>query len=145
LISIVEETCKVAHDAGLKRIALLGTKVTMNSHFYRRVFSKKGIEIITPHETEKDYINEKLFTEIMHDNIVDETKEKLLKIVRRMIHEDHIQGVILGCTELPLILTKDEFGIPFLNTAKIHAKSAVRYSLEENASLKTYPPNSIAD
>jgi aspartate racemase len=137
LISIVEETCKVAYDVGLKRVALLGTKVTMSSHFYQRVFSKKGIDIITPHDTEKDYINEKLFTEIMHDNIVDETRENLLKIVKRMIDEDKIQGVILGCTELPLILTKDEFGIPFLNTAKIHAKSAVQYSLEGNASLKT--------
>jgi aspartate racemase len=137
LISIVEETCKVASSANLKKIALLGTKVTMNSDFYQRIFAKKGIEIITPHEMEKEYINEKLLSEIIYNKIIEQTKRELSRIIERMIDEDQIQGVILGCTELPLILTKDEFGIPFLNTTQIHAKSAVRYSLQGNAMLET--------
>jgi aspartate racemase len=130
LISIVEETCKAARHAHLKKLALLGTKVTMDSQFYQRVFTKHHIEIITPGTKEKEYINEKLFKEVLHNKIVDETRHGLLEIIERLIEDEHIDGVILGCTELPLILTKDEFNIPFLNTTKIHAKSAVKYSLE---------------
>jgi aspartate racemase len=86
---------------------------------------------------EKEYINEKLLSEIIYNKIIEQTKRELSRIIERMIDEDQIQGVILGCTELPLILTKDEFGIPFLNTTQIHAKSAVRYSLQGNAMLET--------
>ena len=132
LISIVEETCKVARHTNLKRLALLGTKATMNAQFYQRVFTKNGIEIVTPDEKEKEYINEKLFKEILYNKILDKTKKGLLDIVERLINEEHIDGVILGCTELPLILSKDEFGIPFLNTTKIHAKSAVRLALSDS-------------
>lgn len=131
LLSIVEETCKVASQVNLKKVALLGTKVTMSSDFYHRVFTENGIEIITPQEAEREYINDKLLSEIIHNKIFEQTKRDLLKIIKRMIDESHIQGVILGCTELPLILTGDEFGIPFLNTAKIHAESAVRFSIGE--------------
>lgn len=130
LISIVEETCKVAFNSGLKKVALLGTKATMDAQFYPRVFSKKGIEMITPNEKEKDYINEKLFSEILYNKIIDQTRSTLLEIIERMIKDEQIEGVILGCTELPLIFTKDEFGIPFLNTTQIHARSAVEYSLK---------------
>lgn len=129
LISIVEETCKVAGHANVKRLALLGTKTTMDSDFYQSVFTKNGIELVTPNEEEKEYINKKLFTEILYNKIIAKTRNRMLRIIERMIHEEHIEGVILGCTELPLILTKDEFGIPFLNTTKIHAHSAVQYSL----------------
>ena len=132
LISIVEETCKVAVRKNLKKVALLGTKVTMNSDFYQRVFSKQGIEIVTPRDGEKDYINDKLFSEILHNKIIDETRTHLLEIIKRMIDEDQVKGVILGCTELPLILPGDEFGIPFLDTTQIHAKSAVQFSLSDS-------------
>lgn len=129
LLSIVEETRRVTNDLNLKRVGLLGTKVTMNSDFYERVFSRDSISVVVPTPQEQDYINDKLVTEIMYNKIVDTTRQGLLKIVKRMIDDAGIQGVILGCTELPLILTRDEFGIPFLNTAKIHVDSVVRYCL----------------
>ncbi len=129
LLSIVEETCRVVESRKLKKVGLLGTKTTMSSDFYQKVFSKKGISIIVPDEQDQDYINEKLFTEIMFNKINEETRQGLLTIVKRMVDETSIQGIILGCTELPLILTKDEFGIPFLNTTKIHVESAVNYCL----------------
>ena len=129
LLSIVEETCRVAKNLNLKRVGLMGTKVTMSSDFYRRIFSRDSITVVVPTAQEQDYINDKLIAEIMYNKIVDTTRQDLLKIARRMIDDDGIEGLILGCTELPLILTKDEFGIPFLNTTRIHVDSVVRYCL----------------
>ncbi len=129
LLSIVEETCEVTAKLGLKRVGLLGTQVTMSADFYQKVFSKRGMTIIVPNKQEQHYIQEKLEREIIFNKILESTRKALLAIIKRMIEVDSIQGVILGCTELPLILTKDEFGIPFLNTTRIHVESAVSYCL----------------
>lgn len=130
MLSIVEETYKVVEKLDLKKVGLLGTKFTMSSDFYQKVFAKRDILIVVPNEQEQKYIQEKLWTEIMFNKIIEETRQELLKIVKRMIDSASIQGLIVGCTELPLILTKDEFGIPFLNTTRIHAESVVRYCLK---------------
>ena len=129
LISIVEETSKKAKEIGLHRVGLLGTSFTMQSNFFQKVFANYNISIVVPREQEQEYIQHKLMTEIELGQFLEETRDGLLTIVKRMVDEDSIQGLILGCTELPLILTKDEFGIPFLNTTKIHVDSAIRYCL----------------
>jgi len=131
LISIVEETSKKAKEMGLKRIGLLGTSFTMQANFFQEVFAINHISIVVPRQEEQDYIQNKLMTEIELGQFREETRNGLLTIVERMVNEELIQGLILGCTELPLILTKDEFGIPFLNTTKIHVESAIRYCLGE--------------
>lgn len=132
LISIVEETSKKAKEIELQKVGLLGTSFTMQSSFYQEVFAKDNILVVLPREQEQEYIQHKLMTEIELGEFHELTRKGLLKIVKRMIDEELIQGLILGCTELPLILTKDEFGIPFLNTTKIHVESAIRYSLNSN-------------
>lgn len=131
MLSIVEETCKVVKTLGLKKVGLLGTKITMQSGYYQKVFTRYGITIVVPDQDEQKYIHKKIMTELLFGKILDETRKALLSIVKNMIAKESIQGLILGCTELPLILKKDEFGIPFLNTTKIHAESAVRYCLSE--------------
>ncbi|MDR3587128.1 MAG: amino acid racemase [Desulfosporosinus sp.] len=132
LISIVEETSKKAKEIGLQRVGLLGTNFTMRASFFQKVFANDNIAIVVPSEKEQDFIQHKLMTEIELGRFLEETREGLLSIVKRMVDEDLIEGVILGCTELPLILTKDEFDIPFLNTAKIHVESAINYCLMED-------------
>ncbi len=129
LISIVEETAREALRRGLKKLGLLGTHVTMTSDFYQKSFAAHNMEVVVPQPGERDFIHEKLTTEIMFNKIIDATRDKLLVIVKRMIEQESIDGIILGCTELPLILTQDAFGIPFLNTTVIHAESAVQYCL----------------
>lgn len=132
LISIVEETSNKANKMGLERVGLLGTSFTMQSDFFQEVFAKDNISIVVPQEQEQDYIQQKLLTEIELGQFHNETRHGLLSIVKRMVDEDLIQGLILGCTELPLILTEEEFGIPFLNTTKIHVESVIRYCLTDN-------------
>lgn len=126
LVSIVEATRVRAQELGLRRVGLTGTGFTMGSTYYQQEFSKAGIGIVVPKQAERDYIEHKLNTEIELGRFLDETRNGLLAIIRRMIDEDGIEGLILGCTELPLILTKDEFGIPFLNTTEIHVERILR-------------------
>jgi len=80
-----------------------------------------------PSVNDQDYIHDKLMTEIELGIFTDEPRKGLLAIIERMIAEEKIDGVILGCTELPLILVKSEFSIPFLNTTAIHVESIVDY------------------
>lgn len=127
LLSIVEETAKAVKALALRKVGLLGTRNTMSSDYYQRVFASDDITIVVPAQTEQDYVEAKLLSEIMFNKIFENTRQGLLEIVKRMVEEDGIEGLILGCTELPLILTRDEYGIPFLNTSEIHAESAVRF------------------
>jgi len=129
LLSIVEETRKAVKALDLKKVGLLGTRITMSSDFFQRVFARDDISIVVPTQSEQEYVEDKISSEIMFNKICEDTRQGLLNIVKRMVDEDGIHGLILGCTELPLILTGNEFGIPFLNTTQIHVRSAIRYCL----------------
>jgi len=129
MISIVEETARAAAERGLARLLLLGTKFTMQGTFYQDVFTRSGIELFVPETAEQLYIHDKLLGEIGLGRIVEETRRELLAIIDRASGRYGIDGVILGCTELPLILTEDASGLPYLDTTRIHAESAVRSSL----------------
>lgn len=125
MISIVEATCARARALGLRKAGLLGTLFTMQSDFYPAAFRRAGIATAAPQNAERRYIQEKLFTEIERGVFLPETRAGLLQIIQRMIAEDGIDGVILGCTELPLILTESALGIPFLNTTEIHVEQII--------------------
>ncbi len=131
LLSIVEETCNAAAKMKLKRAGLMGTKLTMESDFYKEHLQDKGITVIIPSESERELIQNRLFTEIELGIFKDSTREELLEIVKRMMDDDKIDSLILGCTELPLILTESKYGIPFLNTTAIHCESIVKYCIQE--------------
>ncbi|MPM16840.1 putative racemase YgeA [bioreactor metagenome] len=135
LISIVEAARMEAEKQGLKKVGLLGTLFTMQSSYYQAKFDKSGIAMVVPNEEEQRYIQQKLFSEIEHGVFLEETRNGLLKIVKRLINDESIDGVILGCTELPLILTKDEYGIPFLNTTEIHAQRIFEKYMELRRNL----------
>ena len=129
LISIVEETCKHIRNLSLKKVGLLGTRSTMKNDFYPKACEKYNISVCIPNTQEQEYIHNKLMTEIELGIFLDETRNGLLDIIKRMIDKDKTEAVILGCTELPLILTQDEFEIPFLNTSKIHVDSIIKFCL----------------
>jgi aspartate racemase len=132
LVSIVEATCRKAHDLGTKRLGLMGTAFTMQADFFQRPFLSKGMTVVVPAPDDQQLIHRRLFTEIELGIIKDSTRQELLAVARRMIDRDGIEALILGCTELPLILTQDEFGIPFLNTTAIHADAMVLHALGFN-------------
>src|SRR5437867_6590242 len=126
LISIVEATCAAAKARRLKKLALFGTRFTMQGTFYPKVFSPEGIELIVPEAKDQDYIHDKYMNELVEGTFRDETRAGLLAIVDRLRNKIDIDGVILAGTELPLLLRDaTHHGIPFLDTMKIHAEAAV--------------------
>jgi aspartate racemase len=131
MLSIVDETFRVVDHQRITKIGLLGTKTTMSSGFYQNVFLKGGISVIVPDEKQQEFIHNKLMTELQFGRIQSDTRTRLLAIIKKMLEHDHIQGVILGCTELPLILKKDQYGIPFFSTTRIHAEAALSYCLSD--------------
>ena len=129
LLSIVEETGRVAKNSALTKLGLLGTKFTMQADFYSSVLSSKyGISVVTPKEAAHDYIHRKIMTEPVNTRVVEETRQEILRIVRMMVDKEGIEALILGCTELPLILSEKHIGIPILDTARIHAEAALDFS-----------------
>src|SRR2546423_1639118 len=126
LISIVEKTCEVAKARGLKRLALFGTRFTMQGTSYRDVFSQEEILIVVPEPKDLDYIHNKYMSELVDGVFLPETRVGLLAVVDRLAQQNNIDGVILGGTELPLLLREAAHnGIPFLNTTRIHCEAAV--------------------
>ncbi len=126
LVSIVESTCDAAQALGLRRVALFGTSFTMRGRFYPEVFSRAGLTIVVPRDDEQAYIHEKYMKELLNNVFLPETRERLLAIVEVMKTRDSIEAVILGGTELPLIMRDAEpGGIPFLDTTRIHVNRIV--------------------
>jgi len=126
MISIVEATCDVALAMKLKRVGLFGTRVTMQGHFYSRVLSEHGIAVVVPEPEDQTYIHEKYLVELVRGLIFPETRERLLAIAGRLRERQQVEGIILGGTELPLILRDAPSpGVPFLDTTTIHVKRIV--------------------
>ena len=126
LISIVEATCAASKARTLKRLALFGTRYTMQATFYPKVFSRERIELLLPDARDQAYIHDKYLKELVPGKFLPETRAGLLAIVDRMKANSDIDGLILAGTELPLILRDSEHnGIPFLDTTDIHCKAAV--------------------
>jgi aspartate racemase len=126
MLSIAEITAEKARQQSLQKLLLLGIKFTMQSTFYQNVCRAKGIAVITPDTDEQDTINEIIFNDLCVGNFTEEAKKKLLGIINNY----DVEGVILACTELPLILHQEDSDKSFLNTLKLHAEAALEYALE---------------
>ena len=130
LISIVKATCDEVKARGLRRVALMGTRFTMQSDLYPKALAGAGIATVVPSQEERDYIHEKYMGELIRGTFLSETRERLCEIVGRMKREEGIEAVILGGTELPLIFRADEVdGVPLLDTGRIHVNAVVKYCL----------------
>jgi aspartate racemase len=126
LISIVETACDAVKTLGLQRVGLFGTRFTMQGRFYAEVFDHENVALVPPSPDEQTYIHDKYMGELIYGVLLDETRERLLAIAARMHVEDGIEGLILGGTELPLILDDEKrSGMPFLDTTRLHVERIV--------------------
>jgi aspartate racemase len=131
LISIVEAACERAQKLGLKSVGLFGTRYTMEAPFYPKVFSRTDIKLVTPNAEEQDYIHEKYFGELLKDTFLPETRAKFLAIADEMKTRDNIEAIILGGTEIPLLLrTEEHNGIQLLDTTRIHVDRLIEEMLK---------------
>jgi len=128
LISIVNATCNQAKVLGLRKIGLFGTKFTMQNNFYANIFAQANIDLVTPNNADQTYIHQVYMTELVQGIILNETKHNLLTIINQMKQVHQLEGLILGGTELPLILKADDTpDMPLLDTTQIHVKAIVDY------------------
>ncbi len=130
LISIVEATFGVSKALNLTRVGLLGTRFTMRSAAYPSVFTRRGIMVVVPDASDQEYVHGKYMRELVRAEYLPETRAGLLAVVERLRSREGIDGVVLGGTELPLILRDvADVGIPFLDTGKIHVEAALERML----------------
>jgi aspartate racemase len=131
LLSIVEATCAAAQAQGLRRVGLFGTRFTMQGTFYPRVFEREGVELVLPSPPEQEFIHDRYMNELLANQFLPATRERMFEIAERMRVEEGIAGLILGGTELPLLLSDTSGrGMAFLDTTRIHVESAVTKMLE---------------
>ncbi|MDE6939994.1 MAG: amino acid racemase [Lachnospiraceae bacterium] len=130
LVSIVEAVCNETIRLDKHKVGLLGTIFTMKEEFFKKPFYSSKIEIMTPTTEEMEYINLKISSELELGIVKEETLQGFQKIIKRMQQEDGIEAVILGCTELPLLLNDEVSPIPCLDTMKIHIQRLIDLIVE---------------
>lgn len=127
IIHIGEETAKAVNKKGYKKVGLLGTKFTMEMNFYRDKLEKYGLEVLIPEKQEtRDYIQRTLKEELGIGFINPETKTNYISIVKELV-DCGAECIILGCTEIPMLISQDDFNIPIFDTTKIHSQAIVDY------------------
>lgn len=127
LISMVETTCERVQALGFNTVGLFGTRYTMQAPFYPKVFSRTDVKLVMPNEEEQAFIHEKYLGELLKDKFLPETRTALLEIANAMKARHGIEGLILGGTELPLLLRDEQHnGIQMLDTTRIHVDRLIK-------------------
>ena len=132
IIHIGAETAKAVNKQGFKKVGLLGTKFTMEMDFYRNKLEEYGLEVLIPKKQKtRDYIQHTVKEELGVGFINPETKKNYISIVKDLV-ENGAECIILGCTEIPMLISQDDFSVPIFDTTKIHSQAIVEYILLEN-------------
>ena len=129
ILHIAEMTAEKILEKGLKNIALLGTKYTMEQDFYKSKLIEKGINVIIPDKNDIEIINEVIYDELCLGTINSDSKKKFLEIVDKL-RSKGAEGIILGCTEIGLLIKNEDTDVPLFDTAIIHAEQAAIYSIK---------------
>jgi aspartate racemase len=128
LIHIAVATAKQINKQKLSRVGLLGSKETMEKDFYKLKLQSEGIETLVPEAGDREFIDQSITNELLKEIFKKETKERFLNIIQKL--RDHgAQGIILGCTEIPLLVREEDVDFPLFNTTRIHARAAVAFAL----------------
>ena len=128
IVHIAEVTADQIKEAQLDKVALLGTKFTMERDFFKNILMDKGIDVIVPGQKDRDLVHEIIYKELVRGEITLASKKIYLEIIDDL-KEKGAQGIILGCTEIPLLIGPEDTDIPLFNTTKIHAEKTVELAL----------------
>lgn len=132
VLHIADATGEKVKESGIKTVALLGTRYTMEENFYRgRLENKYGLKVIIPNKTERDYINSVIFDELCAGKFNQSSKERFIQIIDRLVKEEGAEGAILGCTEIPLLINQGDVRVPVFDTTRIHSEAAVKHALKQ--------------
>jgi len=132
VLHIADATGSKIKEKGLKKVALLGTRYTMEADFYReRLTERYGLDVIIPGEEDRNAVHSIIFDELCQGTIKPSSKEKLQQIIQSLVSRG-AEGVILGCTEIPLIIKQEDVDVPVFDTTQIHAEAAINMAIDEN-------------
>jgi aspartate racemase len=130
VLHIARATAEEITKLKLNKVALLGTRFTMEKDFFKDILKKEyQIDVLVPDQEDREMIHQVIYEELVLGSIQDESREKYLRVIDKLI-SDGAQGVILGCTEIPLLISQADVEIPLFNTTQIHADRAVEIALE---------------
>lgn len=129
VIHIATATANAISARGLKKIGLLGTKFTMERPFFRDKLTDQNIDVFIPDEKDRDFIHYTIFEELGRNLFKPETKLFYLEVMNKLKNQG-AEGIIMGCTEIPLLISREDMNIPLFNTAQIHAEAAVEFALD---------------
>jgi aspartate racemase len=127
-IHIADATAEAVLNSGITKVALLGTKYTMSQDFYRDRLASHGLEIIVPETQDQEIINDVIFNELIQGKVLESSRKKYLNIINSLVSQG-AQGVILGCTEIGILIRMQDTTIPLFETVAIHAKKITEFML----------------
>ena len=129
LLHIADAAAKKIKENKLKKVGLLGTKFTMEEDFYKgRLKEKFNLDVLIPYSDEREIVHDVIYNELCLGQINNDSKEKYKKIIENLA-QNGAEGIILGCTEIPLLINQKDFAIPIFDTTLIHCQAAVDYAL----------------
>ena len=128
IVHIADATAKEIKRQGISNIGLLGTRFTMEMDFYTKRLSDAGIKSIIPDQPDRNFIHTAIMDELIKEKLKTETRERFIKIINGL-EARGAKGIVLGCTEIPLLLKQKDVSLPLFNTLEIHAKAAVDFAL----------------
>jgi len=130
LLHIADAAAEKIKAESYKKVGLLGTKYTMEGDFYKsRIEEKYKIEVVIPEPEARDYIHQVIYQELVSGILKDKSRKKFKEIIETL-KENGAEGIILGCTEIPLLIKAEDSSLPIFNTTELHAKKAVQFALE---------------
>lgn len=130
VIHIADVTGDEIIKRNVNKVLLLGTKFTMESSFYKERLENKGIEVVIPNELDRQIIHDIIYNELILGVLKQESKQSYIKIINKMI-EEGIQGVVLGCTEVPMLIKQGDVPVEVFDTTEIHSRAAVDFAIDE--------------
>jgi aspartate racemase len=130
LLHIGDATAEKIKEMGFKRVGLLGTRFTMEEDFYKgRLIGRYGLEVVLPDEKGRQIVHDIIYKELCLGVIKISSKDQICEIIQNLVR-DGAEGIILGCTEIPLLIKREDVRVPLFDTTKIHAESAVEYAFK---------------
>lgn len=131
LLHIADPTAETIKSEGLKKVGLLGTRFTMEDNFYKgRLIDRHGLEVVIPSEDERRHVHQIIYDELCLGQIKQDSKERYREIMGNLVRQG-TQGIILGCTEIGLLVGAEDSLVPIFDTTKIHAEAAVEFALQD--------------
>ena len=131
IINIAEETAKVVAQSNFKKVGLLGTRITMEQSFYKDKLANFGISVVIPEFEDRKFIHSTILDEMARDIFKDETKQKYIRIINGLISEG-AEGIVLGCTEIPILIKQEDCPVPLFDTTLIHASAIANFAMEKS-------------